>query len=1064
MTQNSRPPLGVAAGIRQTFLFLVIGCSLLTSDHLKAAEIPHVFLRLGTGSDPFPNEHITYIYKGSYGFMWFGHARGLLRYDGSTTRWYRHQPQDDTSLPAGGVRCIFEDQSGSFWVGTNGGLARLNRRTGKFKRIPLTKQDLPLTANNIWALEEDSTGNLWVGTAAGLFTLKAGELHPFPVNQNSQPNGVTALLLDTQQKLWVATESAGLFIKDMAAEGLQAVPGSARPKLSTLLQAKDGTIWVGSLGQGIALFSEQGEPMGHIQTEGSSGLTLASDVVQALQLDDQGHIWIGTQNGLHYFDWQQNHITRIPAVSGRPDRLRGDNIKTLYAGEPSLVWVATSIAGVDLLNLNQRHIRNLPLAGKSCLALAQTSAHEIFIGTRSGLASFDPSSQKATWHLQDQTVRSICPTSGSQLWVGTDAGLFLVLPKQSPNRDKHMAFHARIWDILADGRGHLWAASDTGLLKYEPDSGQETHFPVDANSTDALNYQVATSLALEDDAFLWIGTFGGGLNRLQLATNHFEHFPGGKDDPHGLKASDIVDLHLDRSQRLWIATLSGGLHYRDPKTNRFTAVPLPSQHHDQTPIAITSDPTGFIWLSTGAGLLRFDPSTETFFRIRPIDGLDMGSVLPGSIHYDEGDRRITVGGVEGMAFFHPKDLPERDPTPLVFSGFKAGQDDLRHLLLPGETLELPRQYKSFSLTFAMLDYLSHLEQEFAFQRQNIDRDWIVSKGIGEANYTHLGGFGGDYTLKVKASSGNGIWQSATFTTQIQPPRWLAWLPLFVFLGLSLLITLIYRLVSLKERKKRAALEEKARLADQRRVLAETQTEVAEKARDLEREKRHFQEEHAQIVQNYLERRATEIANNLHDGPLGSLHGLGFTLHELSEQAPEGDLRQCLEQITTTRLPEIRDHLRHVCGDLLLPDFSNGLIPAMENLLASTAAKDPTLRIERHFHHHESLVGSTQGVVFRIFRIFLANLEKHAHATKATITLEEDQGRIHLKFQDNGRGFQVPTDWNLLKSQNHYGLYMVAYFAEMLGGHFQAKSKPEHGSTFHVSLPAQNSPEGYSWNP
>ena len=84
---------------------------------LKVSPHDYMFKHLEV-KDGLSNNQVNAIYKDSHGFMWFGTASGLNRYDGYDIRVYRSQKDDETSLPDNYIEDIQEDASGNLWLRT----------------------------------------------------------------------------------------------------------------------------------------------------------------------------------------------------------------------------------------------------------------------------------------------------------------------------------------------------------------------------------------------------------------------------------------------------------------------------------------------------------------------------------------------------------------------------------------------------------------------------------------------------------------------------------------------------------------------------------------------------------------------------------------------------------------------------------------------------------------------------------------------------------------------------------------------------------------------------------
>lgn len=84
--------------------------------------------------DGLSNNQVNAIYKDSRGFMWFGTASGLNRYDGYDIRVYRSQKDDETSLLDNYIEDIQEDAAGNLWLRTGAGYTIYRSDSDTFDR------------------------------------------------------------------------------------------------------------------------------------------------------------------------------------------------------------------------------------------------------------------------------------------------------------------------------------------------------------------------------------------------------------------------------------------------------------------------------------------------------------------------------------------------------------------------------------------------------------------------------------------------------------------------------------------------------------------------------------------------------------------------------------------------------------------------------------------------------------------------------------------------------------------------------------------------------------------
>ena len=274
-----------------------------------------------------PRESIYALAQSHQGYLWIGTDDGVARFDGA--RFVAFGLQE--GLPTGAVQTLLDDHAGTLWVGTSGnGLAGMT--DGKI--ITLTKRD-GLPGNVITALTEDGAGRLWVGTDGGLAMCQDGQVSSVP--DEFKNKFITALCEDRQGGLWIGVKGTGIYqqsgdkfnllesdsnpglLKDAHCllvdragrlwvgagdDGILCRDGQewiqhrlsrhfVHPYVKTLAEGADGSIWAGSMGEGLMNFRAN-----HSQiVDASSGLS--DNFVGSLLCDAQGNLWVGTQYGLN---------------------------------------------------------------------------------------------------------------------------------------------------------------------------------------------------------------------------------------------------------------------------------------------------------------------------------------------------------------------------------------------------------------------------------------------------------------------------------------------------------------------------------------------------------------------------------------------------------------------------------------------------------------------------------------------------------------------------------------------------------------------------------------------
>ena len=199
---------------------------------------------------------------------------------------------------------------------------------------------------------------------------------------------------------------------------------------------------------------------------------------------------------------------------------------------------------------------------------------------------------------------------------------------------------------------------------------------------------------------------------------------------------------------------------------------------------------------------------------------------------------------------------------------------------------------------------------------------------------------------------------------------------------------------------------------------------------------------------------SRIACEIHDGLVQTLAGINLKL-DLCRELIFSDPTRSFELLSDakTQLKTAIEESRQVIFNLRPLYFeSMELGPALKNYLKSYETQSH-IRTELMWSGDESAMAPTTKIVlFRIVQEALGNVQKHAKAERATITLAVAEGRIKGMIEDNGIGFDVeamaqdPTKWQ------SFGLKGIHERARLVGGTARVESRKGHGTRVLVDIP------------
>ncbi|MBN1197597.1 MAG: hypothetical protein JXA62_09345 [Candidatus Aminicenantes bacterium] len=204
--------------------------------------------------------------------------------------------------------------------------------------------------------------------------------------------------------------------------------------------------------------------------------------------------------------------------------------------------------------------------------------------------------------------------------------------------------------LALDERGFVWIGTLNGLLRC--DGEEVTEFLHDPNDSGTLSGNGIWSLCADGAGQLWAGTWGSGLNRIDIRSGRIRRFRHRPGNPESLPDDRIRALYMDRKQRLWIGTEGAGAAVYDSRTGRFRRIDGYSGLEGDLyrPIRqFQEDGKGRLWVATDRGLYRIEKRDNTMHRVWPEAGTDQ--LVLGMICRDDGS--IWLAAVSGLVQVRP---------------------------------------------------------------------------------------------------------------------------------------------------------------------------------------------------------------------------------------------------------------------------------------------------------------------------------------------------------------------------------------------------------------------------
>lgn len=823
------------------------------------------------------NNKILRIMEDHKGRLWvgtFGGGLSLFNREEESFINFVNKPDDSTSLSSNWIISLFEDSKNRVWIGTNHfGLSLLveNETSSgtkfRFKNFKYDENDPEsISGTGVLKITEDQTGNLWFASNDGTLNKLIETNEPtgkfkfehFHQNINSgsniRDNSYDFITRDNirPEIFWLVDYYAGLgWFNTQSGEFLDDYPGFDFPneipkdKIESILISRKGEYWFGTFTDGLFSFrpgtnNNPVENLEHLFLDPFNPYGIDASDISQLYEDNTGMIWIGTHsNGIY------THHESTKRFTG-------------YSHNP---------------------FEKNSLLGEICLSVLEDNEGNIWIGSDFGLNKYDPVKERYTYFKSDRNsnssigsdiVYSLHQDRDGTIWVGTATGLSrynsssnsFINYNYNPN-DPESISNGEIIKLFTDSKGSLWIGTwGGGLNKMIVDQKTKRvrflHYRYDENDKSSISNNKIMSIAEGPDGRLWIGTADGGLN--ELLSDHFvgadgtsikarfRNYQHDPNDPNSLSNNDVRSIHVQDDGTLWFGTFGGGLNkFIPPEKNE---VPKFLHFRESDGLAndvvrgILEDDEGNLWIGTAYGLSKFDPAKNKFWNFDVSDGLETAKYE--DVNYkSKKTGRLYFGGVGGVVSFLPSEITTNSYKPeIVITSFKRYNEENHTMfeengISEKKKIVLSHTDNILNFEFSALNYLSTSKNSYSYKLEGYNNNWIQLGNKRDVTFTNLDP--GEYTLLVKGSNNDGIWNetAASLDIIITPPWWrtgwafASYIFLFV-LGIFVLDRIMRRKLIKRERTK-ATLREAELIKKQAEELetVDRLVKVINLAEDLE---------------------------------------------------------------------------------------------------------------------------------------------------------------------------------------------------------------------------------------
>lgn len=590
----------------------------------------------------------------------------------------------------------------------------------------------------------------WIGSWNGLFkaSLEGDRIHiiqKFESVANNADNGskleVRDIFEDAAGTVWIGTTTEGLSKYVPETEDFINYPydpkynwGLSSKRINVIFQDNFKVLWIGTAQGGINKLDLSQKQFHTYSYNPYDELSISDNLINAILEDRQGRLWVSGYNGslsrsIGTINETTVHQLKFENLEGEIELEENDIIRSLFEDEKGFIWLGTDLS-LAVYNPSNKKFKKIKLRTEGEIvsrneyrAFFQNDQEKIIIGGSQIIVLENP------WEkIQNEEAPEI------------DAYSILDLGPKS------------VQTFLMDTRKKLWIGTLNGLfeLLFDNESRQIAAQQITING-EMVKLSNPRIFCLYEDSYrnVWIGTFGGGLNRVSFDSAGKPQKVEYVRKNHGLPDDAIYGILPEGDEQLWI--------------------------------------------STDMGLVRFYLKNNEIDVFDVRDGLAQNNFRQGA-YFKGKSGYYYFGGLNGLTIFKPEDIklntqpPEILLTDLLVNNQPIGIGEkinnriiLKKSIAETEEIAISQKQQIIGFNIVVEHTSMPFKNKIAYKLEGFNDEWVEEdKGKTTITYTNLSA--GSYTFMVKGANGDGTWSTKikSLNIEILPPWYQTWWSYLLF--------------------------------------------------------------------------------------------------------------------------------------------------------------------------------------------------------------------------------------------------------------------------------------------
>lgn len=953
---------------------------------------------------------VTFVYQDKLGFLWFGTADGLNRFDGIEIKKIR----SINGIPKTPIYNFshLENDDSTFWIGTEYGLMLYNHinNSARMFKLPQNLNSAGNTnvINNITKIDDNTLFFELSGIGLISFNIKLQVFELiYGINSNEiKLFGYIAGIINSEDNVIIITNnnillyvknSRKFFVVNNFPDGINAncvYNDTVNNRL--LIGSSKGiyTINVSDIG-----FNNSIDYLNKLIFPIKNGININSEYIFSFHIDKKGIFWIGLENKLIRYDKTRDLIINYSHNPLIPSSILEGNTVGIFEDKNDNLWLMLLNKGlckIDFKKNKFNSISNLPGFPKQIYDAINYNIHidkndKLWLSGK-GITYIDFQKNKSiifppNLNNYPANVRRIFSLNNSSMIVlenrdSKQFGKNVYIYDNNLNNKKEVLINNK---PLRNINNIYLRNNSNNLLCVTKDSIYEINLINNKYVKTNFNFHknkftppipIVDYITEDKNNNLWLGT-NFGLIFIDDSENTFKYYSDTTESTAILPSPTVTSLAFSDDKTLWLGTISG-IYKFNLESNTFKGYTENEGLPNNKVWSLLIDNKKRIWASSNLGIMRLEENQNGGINIRNFnidDGIISNEFIVAASAVDS-KGYFYFSSLNGIVYFHPDSIFEKqNNSPIVITDLKyygISDTSIRGISYLSDFI-IPYKNKVFSFQYTALDFSSPGKNVFEYKISGYDEKWINVGKRREIFLTNLDP--GKYQLLIKYANSDMVWSvnPLVLNIEIVPPFWMAWwfriLLFFCVIGITGLLIRNYELKKIRkqmeELKRKQAIEsERLRISkDMHDEIGSTLTQIA-------------------------------IMSELAARDSADKKDVNIKLLNISDKSRE--VIDSISEIIWAINPQ-NDSLDNLVS--YIREFSSKFLDTASILIKYNIPDNiPEIKLSSQFKRN----------IFLIIKEILHNIVKHSEATQTQFDLILNNEFLEIEICDNGKGFDLSS--------------------------------------------------------